>query len=183
MRHLSSAYVPARIFLDQNTQQALVDHSGAVFEHEDFVLHGRSGATEQDVVALNGIFRVATRAHFEFVVSENSMREAARARDVSYAGYAVEVAAHFSDAIAFSPEPFDGSGADRVCPLDDGRCGYLSPDDARLIRDAVLLECDTFLTIEKKLPRNAEHLSRELGLEVLRPPELWEYFQPHLAAL
>ena len=174
MRVPPGSFLPMRVFLDQNTQQALVDYSGAVFENESFEACGRSGADDSDVEALRVIFIVASRANFEFVVSENSMREAAACRDSSYPAFTHEVAAHFGDCLAFADEPFDGSGRGRVQPLDDGRCGYLSAADARLIRDAVLLECDTFLTIERRLARNAEHLSRVLSIEVLRPPELLE---------
>ncbi len=174
-------YVPMRLFLDSNTQQALVDYSETVFEHEPCRPYGRSGADPQDVEALRGIFAVATRAHFELVVTENSMLEAAAATDASYLRYTQEVAAHWAACTAFDPSRFDGSGAERVRPLDEGRCNYLSKADGRLIRDAVLLECDTFLTLEKRLARNADHLSRALGIEVLRPPDLWAVLRPHLA--
>ncbi len=40
--------------------------------------------------------------------------------------------------------------------LHPSRFGYLSRKDAALIRDAVLLECDTFLTLDRKLARNAD---------------------------
>jgi hypothetical protein len=179
----SSTYVPMRLFLDSNTQQALVDHGGTVFEGESYAPVGRSGATEEDVHALAGIFHFCERAHFEFVVSPNSLREAADSRDGAFIRYAQDVAMHWSDCIESSAEPFEGSGPERVRALDDGRCGYLSPNDMKLVRDAVLAECDTFLTIERKLPRNADHLRRVLGIEVLRPPDLWAVLRPHLAAL
>lgn len=183
LRTPAPGYVPMRLFLDSNTQQALVDYSETVFEHEPCRLYGRSGADLHDVEALHGIFAVATRAHFEFVVTENSLLEAAAARDASYVRYTQEVAAHWASCIAYDPSPFDGSGVERVRPLDEGRCNYLSEADGRLVRDAVLLECDTFLTLEKRLARNADHLSRALGIEVLRPPDLWAVLRPHLVGL
>lgn len=183
MRQLPSSYLPMRVFLDQNAQQALVDYAETIFENVPCEYTGRSGADEVDVEALRVIFFVASRAHFEFVVSENSVREAAACADRSYLAYTHEVAAHFSDCIAFADRPFEGSGAARVRPLDDGSCGYLSAADARLLRDAVLLECDTFLTIERRLACNAAPLSRVLGIEVLRPPELFAYLRPHLVGV
>lgn len=179
----TSAYTPMRVFLDTNTRQALVDHGGTVFEHEPYEPWGRSGADEQDIDALAGIFMVATRAHFEFVASPGSVEEAAAAHDGSYLRYAHDVMAHWQDCIACHDIPFDGSGMERVRPLDEGRCGYLSRADARLVRDAVLAECDAFLTVERHLARNADHLRRCLGIEVLRPPELWAALQPHLVGL
>jgi hypothetical protein len=123
------------------------------------------------------------RAMFEFVVSENSMREAAASWDGSYRRFTQDVAVHFADCVAEATEPFEGTGPTRVRALDDGRCDYLSRADKLLVRDAVLLECDTFLTIERKLSRNAEHLSRALGIEALRPPDLWAVLRPHAAAV
>ena len=183
MSRPAPGYVPMRVFLDTNTRQALVDHGGTVFEGEPYEPWGRSGADEQDVEALAGIFRVATRAHFEFVTSPSGVAEAAASRDRSYLRYAGDVMARWQDCIACQDFPFDGSGPELVRALDEGRCGYLSRADARLIRDAVLAECDTFLTVERRLTRNADHLRRTLGIEVLRPPDLWAVLQPHLVGL
>jgi len=172
-----------RLFLDTNTQQAISDYAGAIFEGEGFMRTGRSGASREDVIALQRIFLVATRAHWEFVVSGNSFLEAAASPDPWHLLYAHEVAAHWHDCVLLGPAEFDGSGSERVRALDAGRCGYLSVGDAALIRDALLQECDTFLTIERRLATNAEHLRKMLDLEVLRPPQLWAYLQPHLAGL
>ena len=82
-----------------------------------------------------------------------------------------------------SGDAFVGCGQERVRLLHSSRFGYLSRKDAALVRDAVLLESDTFLSLDRKLARNAVHISRELGLEVLRPPELWQVLRPHLRGL
>jgi hypothetical protein len=44
---------------------------------------------------------------------------------------------------------FDGSGARLAARLSERRFGYLSAKDKRLLRDAIELECDAFLTMEK----------------------------------
>jgi hypothetical protein len=75
-------------------------------------------------------------------------------------------------------EAFTGSGAGVAARLDERRFGYLSVKDKRLLRDAIELECDAFLTMEKKLARNAEHLQAELGMKVLRPPDYWALLEP-----
>lgn len=67
---------------------------------------------------------------------------------------------------------FDGSGARLAARLSERRFGYLSAKDKRLLRDATELECDAFLTMEKKLARQAEHLRAELEIRVLRTPRL-----------
>jgi hypothetical protein len=49
------------------------------------------------------------------------------------------------------------------------------------LRDAIELECDAFLTMEKKLARQAEHLRAELEIRVLRPPDYWALLEPWAA--
>jgi hypothetical protein len=58
---------------------------------------------------------------------------------------------------------------------------YLSEGDRALLKDALALECDTFLTMETKLPKNAAHIEKTLGLRVLTPIEMWNYIQPWAA--
>jgi hypothetical protein len=40
---------------------------------------------------------------------------------------------------------------------------------------------DAFLTMERKLARNAGHLAAGLGIRVLRPPDFWALLQPWAA--
>ena len=47
--------------------------------------------------------------------------------------------------------------------------------------DAVALECEVFLTMEKKLPRNAVQIAAAVPLQVLRPPEYWALLRPWAA--
>jgi hypothetical protein len=180
---LRSDFVPVRIFLDSNALQAIQDYGDAIFERQEFVLHGRSGADRHDVDALCGIFIFVERGAFQFALSANSLREVADRGDPGYLQWAFDVLDHWEASVGESRDAFVGSGQERVRLLHSSRFGYLSRKDAALIRDAVLLESDTFLTLDRKLARNAVHISRELGLEVLRPPELWEVLRPHLGGL
>jgi hypothetical protein len=67
--------------------------------------------------------------------------------------------------------------------------GYQTPQewlfraltDRALLRDAVILQCDTFLTMENKLPRNADHVRRMIGIRVLSPIGMWEILRPWAA--
>lgn len=183
MHLLASHFVPVRIFLDSNALQAIQDYGEAIFEHQDFILRGRSGADREDVEALGGIFLFVERGAFELALSANSLQEVAARADPGYLQWAFDVLDHWESCVRESKDPFAGSGRERVRLVDTNRFGYLSTKDAALIRDAVLLECDTFLTLDRKLARNADHMSRELGLEVLRPPELYEVLRPHLCGL
>jgi hypothetical protein len=53
--------------------------------------------------------------------------------------------------------------------LDEPRFGFLSAKDRQLLRDAVSLRCDSFLTMERRLPRNAAYICRHLGIRVFTP--------------
>jgi hypothetical protein len=180
---LSGAYHPFRIFLDSNALQALHDYGEVIFDGGTFAKAGRSGADEGDVLALRGLMLFAQRGTFEFALSANSLREVEASGDPRYLRWAYDVLDHWEACLRESPASLDGSAARRVRDVASGRFGYLGRKDALLIQDAVLLECDTFLTVERALPRNAGHLRRELGLEVLRPPEVWEVMRPHLRGL
>jgi hypothetical protein len=94
--------------------------------------------------------------------------------DRRYLAWALEIRDYWQSCLDATEPPFAGWGAGRARQLDDPRFAYLSSKDRLLIRDALSLECDVFLTIEKRLARNAPHLQREIGLQVIRPPELAE---------
>lgn len=58
---------------------------------------------------------------------------------------------------------------------------YLGRGDRALLKDAIALECDAFLTMENKLPKSAGHLERALGIRVLSPIGMWDLLRPWAA--
>ena len=82
-----------------------------------------------------------------------------------------------------SGSAFSGRGIVLSAKLREKRFGYLSTKDATLIRDAVWLECDVFLTMERKLPKNSAHIEQELGIKVLQPIGYWDLLRPWAALL
>ena len=65
-----------------------------------------------------------------------------------------------------------------LAKLNSGSFGYLSAKDRLLIGDAVVLECEAFMTMESCLPKNAAHIERELKLKVVTPVQYWELLRP-----
>jgi hypothetical protein len=57
----------------------------------------------------------------------------------------------------------------------------LSKKDRLLLRQSVFLRCEAFLTVERRLPRNAAHLQREIGIRVLTPVTHWNMLRPWAA--
>lgn len=178
--------MPERIYLDTNILGAVWDHGGSIWENEPFQPWGRSGAREADVEALRLIFQVNERALLEWVVSPANLDEVAAARDPLFLRWALDVLDHWEACLdGYREAPaFSGLGAERLARMP--RCGYLSRKDARLVRDALELECDALLTLERAhgclgAPRNREHMRAVLGLEVLGPLDLWARMRPWAA--
>jgi len=112
-------------------------------------------------------YLLGKRAMFEWIVSRGSMEEAQAKRDDGHMQWLWDIA-DYSEACLESGGPTAESEAlgER---LSEPKFGYLSLADRRLIREAVILRCEAFLTVERRLPNNAAHLERELGIRILTP--------------
>ena len=122
---------------------------------------------------------------FELALSNNSFYEVSDSGNLSYIDWAFEVQNYWTQLLngydASNSEPFDGHGVAMDQKLNSGRFGFLSRKDFLLVRDAVLLECDAFLTLDKKLVKNRVFIEKELGLKVVQPIDFWEMLQPWAA--
>lgn len=179
------AALPRRLFLDTSTLQTLMDYGETVFEGIEPPLSDRAHQMPSflcDVEALRKIFLVNERAMFDIVISDNTLHEVAEKGDNAYLRWALDVLDHWHVRIEeYAGGAFGRQGLILSTRLDDQRYGYLSAKDKRLIRDAVALECDAFLTMEKRLARNSEDIERQLELKVLRPPDYWALLRPWAA--
>lgn len=178
----SFAEIPRRIFLDSSTLQALQRYGGFIYEGEavpasDRILQNPQGVANLD--ALRGIMQVNERAQFAFALSANSLREVSRKNDAGYLQWAYDVLDHWET--CFEEAGFD-CGSPALAALLNGRAfGYPGEGDRLLLMDAVALGCDAFLTMENRLPRNAPHIERTIGLRVLSPIRMWEVVEPWAA--
>ena len=64
----------------------------------------------------------------------------------------------------------------------DRRFGNISVKDRRLLQDALDVGCDGFLTMERRLPAQADFIQRATGLRVMKPTGYWAILS-HWAAL
>lgn len=174
--------VPRRIFVDSCTAQVWGAYGGFIHEGEEIdaddpIMRVPTGL--QDLAALRDILTVSQSAQFEWIVSDNSRCEAARKRDHHHSRWIGEINAHAQ--YCLDDDGPDDESARLAASLYSPRFGYLGVGDRELLADAVYLRCDTFLTIERKLPKNAAHIEEHLGIRVITPPEHWRVLQPWAA--
>jgi hypothetical protein len=174
--------IPHRIFLDSSTLQTLQDYGGFLYENEqlamtDPIYRDPKGVTKLEALRL--IMQLAERAPFEFALSRNSFIEVHAKGDSRYLQWAYDVLDHW---LAGLEEVGDLRGNPvALTAIDSISYSYLGKGDRALLEDAIALECDTFLTMENNLTKNAGHIERTLSLRVLSPIEMWEYLQPWAA--
>lgn len=166
---------PHRIYLDTSVLQTIEQCSLPVWEGHALdplstVARKLRNAAE-DIDALYSFFRVAERGAFQFIVSDATVAEVARSAKNSLLRWVLDVRQHSE--ICLAEEPPAPEASERAQMIDGSAFGYLGGGDRQLLREAMSLECDTFLTMERRLPKNAVHLRAKLGIVVVRPPELW----------
>jgi hypothetical protein len=174
--------IPSRIFLDSSVLQALQTYGEFIYENlelspADRIHRDPMGAAKLE--ALRCIMQVAERAPFEFALSDNSFVEVARRGDPRYLQWAYDVLDHWQACLEVAGEPQVDPIA--LANIDSAAMNYLGAGDRALLKDAVLLECDAFLTMENKLPRNADHVRRMIDFRVLSPLGMWEILRPWAA--
>lgn len=174
--------LPRRIFLDSCTAQTLRDYGSYIYEAEPIEASDRIYRVNDgfaNLEALRDIFAVSERAMFEWIVSRGSMEEAYAKRDPGHMQWLWDIADHSEVCLAA-----DGSTAESEAlgaRLHEPKFGYLSTADRRLLQEAIVLRCEAFLTVERRLPRNATPIRRELGIRILTPITHWEMLRPWAA--
>jgi hypothetical protein len=180
--------IPGRVFLDTSLLQALHTYGSFIYDGDDLEPDARIRAARDGVANLEGL-RDAVRVwgghgHFQLALSNASLREVLDRQHVDFLQWANEMMAYTDDwLLSFTPtEPIPSPRTVRLAAkLDGASFGYLGAKDRQLIKDAVLLDCDVFLTMEGKLPKNGAHIQREVGIVVAQPLEYWRLLGPWAA--
>jgi hypothetical protein len=146
--------LPRRIFLDSCNAQTLRDYDGYIYEGEPIAESDRiHNVTDgiANVEALRKIFLVRERALFEWIVSAGSLQEVHQKGDPGHMQWLWDIADH-SEICLQGVGPTTESEA-LAGQLDELKFGYLSQKDKLLLRQAIILRCEAFLTVERRLPR------------------------------
>jgi hypothetical protein len=160
----------------------LRNYGGYIYEGEPIPEYDRIYRVTEgiaNVEALRKIFFVNQRAQFEWIVSRASMQEAYDKGDPGHMQWLWDIADH-SEICLEDDGPTAESKA-LGARLNEPKFGYLSQKDQLLIQHAIVLRCEAFLTVERRLPRNAPHIQRELGIRILTPTEHWQMLRPWAA--
>ena len=177
--------LPRRLFLDSSTLQTLHKYGefvydGGVIASDDRIRTMSNGV--ENAEALRKIMFVGQRAQFEFVLSQDSLSEVSDKGDSGYLAWAFEVLNYWNGILlAYAEDGSDamnGSGVTNASRLACRSFDYLSDKDRRLLGDALALECDGFVTMDRKLRRNARHIESNLPILILEPFEYWERLRP-----
>ncbi|MEW6001962.1 MAG: hypothetical protein AB1638_04870 [Nitrospirota bacterium] len=164
-----------RVFLDSSILQTLQDYGEFIYDGGEIAPDEKIWSIPDgftNISALREVVAIWWRGSFELALSHNSLQEVLDRGKHDYLQWALEMLDYWEGCLATCKDassPFSGRGKVLATKIGDRRFGYLSQKDARLIEDAVLLECDVFLTMEKRLPKNASHIERDLGIKVLQP--------------
>jgi len=184
---MSLEQIPARVFLDSSTLQTLQDYGEYIYDGGEIAQENKIWSIPdgfENIEALRQIMLVGNRGAFQLVLSENSLREVWDRGSSDYLQWAYEMLDYWEGCLATYEDmsfAFSGKGILLSAKLQENQFGYLSAKDAVLIKDAVLLECDAFLTMERRLPKNALHLEQKLGIKVLQPIGYWDLLRPWAA--
>lgn len=170
---------PSRIFLDTSVLQTIQDYGPFVFEGEPIPpgdrIHKIPEGREQ-LEALQHLFQIVDRGPFEFALSEGSLKEVDAKRDSGFLRWAHDVLDHWS--VCTEENGLPEVPQEILIACDSPTLNFISAADRILIRDAVTLGCDSLLTMEGRLPKNAPHIQKILGLRVDRPSWLWDQWKP-----
>jgi hypothetical protein len=176
---MSFEALPRRIFLDSCTAQTLRNYGGYIYEGEPIPESDRIHRVTDGIAnieALREIFLISERALFEWIVSAGSLQEAHQKGDPGHMRWLWDIADHSE--ICLEGDGPTAESAALAGRLDELKFGYFSQKDKLLLRQAIVLSCEAFLTVERRLPRNAAHIERELGIRILTPVMHWDLLLP-----
>jgi hypothetical protein len=182
-----------RVFLDTNVVQALEWLGAFIWDGDSSVLESRKfrdgrEQSQADFLALRNLFGSPRGVPFEVVVSQRKLTEfqATPQPDRRFAlltygqdlyDWHVEADDH--------PQPTDGEVALALGLRQSHLSAFPDELDRELIGEAVMRDCDTFLTLDRKTILRHQGTVRLVkqwtGLAIMRPSEAWELFKPWAA--
>lgn len=190
------ASIPRRIFLDTNVLQYLQDFGEYIFDHyqenENFLLSLRGKRIEKDnplylqIVALGDLFLGISRTNLEFALSESVYREVVQKKNSEeFLQWFYEMWDYWQNILNSYDKELVSKRAKRYYGLakdDKSLLGNLSVGDKKIVLDAIRLDCNALLTVDKFANNNFQKfIFKKYKLMVLHPTDLMEVIRPFRA--
>lgn len=164
-------------------------YDGAMDASATHRVSGRHGAHEvHELSALREILRVAQRGSLPIAVSERTVQELARTRNqekrMKLLPWALELLDWWISNRSSLVKLTSRRIAERIDRhLNSGRLDFLpDPGDRWLIAEALVIGCDTFLTMDRKTILVHHRRLHGLGVDALSPYDFVQKYRHHLAA-
>lgn len=171
--------IPNRIFLDSNVLQYIHKYGEELFDNKKI---SKDTDNIKNIKSLRNILFIGKRGNLELVLSKNSLQEIKAKKDFQYKQWADEVFYYWLNRTKLyeKGETFLGEGEKVLKNINEKEFDYLSDDDKELVFDAIRLECDGFLTMDKKLWTKKDHIEKNLPIKILQPFEFWKLMKSYL---
>ncbi len=191
MKKSSYGSIPKRIFLDSNILQYLQDFGEFIFDHyqetDEYLVSAKGNKILKDSKLYNEIRVLKVlllgldRTNIEFAISQNTFAEVQRKQDDSYMRWFFEMWDYWQNIIQAHKENVS-SGPAKLKKFDNDRSllGRLSKDDSKIIRDAISLNCNAVLTVDRFRNLHKE-INDKYKMMVLYPTDLWGLLKPFQA--
>lgn len=187
--------IPRRIFLDTNVLQYIQDFGEYIFdnycENEEYLVSPKKSIiTKKDplfaqIIALHDLFNGRGRDFFELALSDTVYEEVIKRKHKDFLSWFFEIWDYWQTTLeSYKSQPITQQATQRynIARNDHSLLGNLSKLDKKIVLDAINLDCDALLTVDKFAKGNFQlFVFEKYKLMVLRPTDLIEIILPYQA--
>ena len=187
--------LPRRIFLDTNILQYLQDFGEYIFDHyienENYFLTTKGNRIDKnnslylEIIALREILLGIDGTNVEFALSEIVYEEVMARRDYDFYMWFSEMWNHWQETVGCYEEcPFSDESQAKyeMAYRDNALLGNLSGKDRLIVLEAIRLDCNAILTVDKFADINKQNfIYSRYNLWLLKPTDLMKILKPFRA--
>lgn len=170
--------IPGRVFLDTNIIDCLVKWPKCIFEMEG-TPPDMEDKLQTDIESLMHVFHVGSRASWDLVASELTLKELAATQDAVLREELLDYGIGFVDLANNGNENKRyARGLARRLRGSNFLASLPDRNDRDLIAHAIAFQCDAFCTRDRRSIRRKRNSLRALPLKILTPAEWWQHIKP-----
>jgi hypothetical protein len=169
--------IPEKVFLDTSVVNFMCNYCDEIHDNCEIPSHLTS-RVQRDIDALRGIWKTGSRAHWQIVISKNTLREVHQTHDADKRERLLNWA---GEIVAYQGGLKKTRASNLPSPITTEALLSTLPDipDRILIKDALMSECDTFCTRDWKTLLRYRKQLHQLPLRFLAPHEWRECIKPY----